>query len=79
MRFYVTYKDGSKSIAKVIGDRDPGYGSTSKMLSESAICLAMDKLDSLRWCYYTPSTAMGDFLLDRLVKNSGLTFDIKNL
>ena len=54
---------------------DPGYGSTSKMLSESAICLAKDNLDTISGVI-TPSTAMGDFLLDRLVKNSGLTFDI---
>ena len=26
LRFYVTYKDGSNSIAKVTGDMDPGYG-----------------------------------------------------
>ena len=78
LRFYVTYKDGSKAIAKVTGDMDPGYGSTSKMLSESAICLAKDNLDTISGVI-TPSTAMGDFLLDRLIKNSGLTFDIKNL
>ena len=73
-----TYKDGSNSIAKVTGDRDPGYGSTSKMLSESAICLAMDKLDSLDGVI-TPSTAMGDNLLERLKNKSGLTFNIKHL
>ena len=78
LRFYVTYKDGSKSIAKVTGDRDPGYGSTSKMLSESAICLAMDKLDSLDGVI-TPSTAMGNNLLERLENKSGLTFNIKHL
>jgi short subunit dehydrogenase-like uncharacterized protein len=78
LRFYVTYKDGSNSIAKVTGDMDPGYGSTSKMLSESAICLAMDKLDSLDGVI-TPSTAMGGKLLERLENNSGLTFNIKHL
>jgi len=78
LRFYVTYKDGSNSIAKVTGDRDPGYGSTSKMLSESAICLAMDNLDSLDGVI-TPSTAMGDNLLERLENKSGLTFNIKHL
>ena len=78
LRFYVTYKDGSSSIAKVTGDMDPGYGSTSKMLSESAICLAIDKLDSLDGVI-TPSTAMGENLLKRLKNKSGLTFNIKYL
>jgi short subunit dehydrogenase-like uncharacterized protein len=57
---------------------DPGYGSTSKMLSESAICLAKDNLDTISGVI-TPSTAMGDFLLERLIKKSGLTFNIKYL
>jgi short subunit dehydrogenase-like uncharacterized protein len=57
---------------------DPGYGSTSKMLSESAICLAKDNLDNISGVI-TPSTAMGDFLLERLIKKSGLTFNIKYL
>ena len=60
MRFYVTYKDGSSSIAKVTGDMDPGYGSTSKMLSESAICLAIDKLDTLDGVI-TPPQQWGKF------------------
>ena len=78
LRFYVTYKDGSSSIAKVTGDMDPGYGSTSKMLSESAICLAIDKLDTLDGVI-TPSTAMGENLLKRLKNKSGLTFNIKHI
>jgi short subunit dehydrogenase-like uncharacterized protein len=78
LRFYVTYNDGSKAIGKVTGDMDPGYGSTSKMLSESAICLAKDNLDTISGVI-TPSTAMGDFLLERLIKKSGLTFNIKYL
>jgi short subunit dehydrogenase-like uncharacterized protein len=48
------------------------------MLSESAICLAMDKLDSIDGVI-TPSTAMGDNLLERLENKSGLTFNIKHL
>ena len=31
--------DGRQIRAAVTGDRDPGYGSTSKMISEAAICL----------------------------------------
>jgi len=76
LRFYITYEDGSKASAKVIGDMDPGYGSTSKMLSEAAICLAKDELSYLGGVL-TPSTAMGDKLLSRLEKNAGLTFSYK--
>ena len=78
LRFYVTYKDGSNSIAKVTGDMDPGYGSTSKMLSESAVCLAVDQLNGSNGVI-TPSIAMGENLLERLKNNSGLTFNIKHL
>ena len=55
---------------------DPGYGSTSKILSEAAICLAKDELSYLGGVL-TPSTAMGDKLLSRLEKNAGLTFSYK--
>ncbi len=63
--------------ARVIGDMDPGYGSTSKMLGESAVCLALD--EEILPDYYgvlTPSVAMGDALLKRLVRNAGITFRI---
>jgi short subunit dehydrogenase-like uncharacterized protein len=63
--------------AKVTGDRDPGYGSTSKMLAESAICLALDKDQTPQTSgMLTPSVAMGDLLLDRLEAHAGLTFSI---
>jgi short subunit dehydrogenase-like uncharacterized protein len=57
---------------------DPGYGSTSKMLSESAVCLAVDQLNGSNGVI-TPSIAMGENLLERLKNNSGLTFKIKHL
>ena len=59
--------------ARVTGDRDPGYGSTCKMLSESAVCLAMDDLSSTGG-FWTPASAMADELHKRLVKNAGLEF-----
>ena len=67
---------GEESIeARVTVDMDPGYGSTSKMITESAICLIQDCLD-LPGGIYTPAPAMGDKLIHRLVKKAGLTFDI---
>ncbi len=70
--------NGEKITASVSGDRDPGYGSTSKMLAESAVCLAKDKEISPQSSgILTPSTAMGDALLQRLSKNAGLTFTLE--
>ena len=76
LRFYVTLEDGSSAMGKVTGDKDPGYGSTSKMLAESAVCLAVDELPKISGVL-TPSVAMGDALLQRLEKSSGLTFSFK--
>ena len=76
LRFYITIDEKRKAFAKVIGDSDPGYGSTSKMLAESAICLAFDNLPK-NYGILTPSSAMGEKLLDRLIKNAGLSFEIK--
>jgi saccharopine dehydrogenase (NAD+, L-glutamate forming) len=67
--------DGTLLRARVTGDRDPGYGSTSKMLSESAVCLARDELPS-RGGFWTPASAMGEALHARLVESAGLTFDL---
>ena len=75
LRFYITIDDKKKAFAKVIGDSDPGYGSTSKMLAESAICLAFDKLPE-NYGVVTPSFSMGDKLLDRLNGNAGLKFEL---
>jgi len=58
--------------ARLTGDRDPGYGSTSKMLAESAVCLALDSLSSDPG-FLTPASAMGDALLERLQQNAGIT------
>ena len=72
LRFYLTYQNKTH-ISKVIGDMDPGYGSTSKMLAESAVCLALDKTPET-YGILTPSVALGDPLLKRLQENAGLTF-----
>ena len=70
-----TLPDGRIIRTRITGDQDPGYGSTSKMLSESAVCLARDDIqtDGGVW---TPASAMGAPLLERLRANAGLTFDV---
>ncbi len=65
-------ESGSDVLIYVASDRaDPGYGSTAKMLGESALCLAFDPLGPPG--VSTPSVTMGQLLLDRL-RRSGLTF-----
>ena len=76
LRFYITIDKKRKAFAKVIGDSDPGYGSTSKMLAESALSLAFDNLPG-NYGVITPSFAMGDKLLNRLKENAGLSFELK--
>ena len=73
--FFNLMPDGTVMRTRITGDRDPGYGSTSKMLAESGVCLAKDALPS-RGGVLTPATAMGDALLRRLRDNAGLTFDV---
>ncbi len=71
------FKDGSRIVARITGDRDPGYGSTSKMLGESAACLAKDKRKSPRVSgVMTPASAMGKPLLERLQNNAGVRFSV---
>ena len=68
---------GNRLQVKVTGDRDPGYGSTRKMLGESAVCLFKDiARDKTPGGFWTPSTAMGEKLFDRLTANAGLTFAV---
>jgi short subunit dehydrogenase-like uncharacterized protein len=73
LRQFGKLPDGTVVRTKITGDRDPGYGSTSKMLAESGVCLAKEELSS-DGGVLTPAAAMGDALLPRLQENAGLTF-----
>jgi short subunit dehydrogenase-like uncharacterized protein len=67
---------GGETLLYRAADRaDPGYGSTAKMLGESALCLARDPLTSPGGVL-TPSVAMAQPLLDRL-RRAGLVFDVQ--
>jgi len=67
--------DGTKLAASVKGDRDPGYGSTSKMIAETALALAGD--DRIAGGVWTPGAALGLPLAERLQKNAGIAFAIE--
>ena len=76
LRFYGTTARGDKLVTRVTGDRDPGYGSTAKILGEAGACLAQDiSRQDVAGGFWTPATALGDALLARLVEHAGLTFD----
>ena len=75
LRLFGKMKNGDILQVRVAGDRDPGYGSTSKMLSESALCLALDRLETGGGSW-TPASAMGQALMDRLTANAGLTIEL---
>jgi len=69
--------DGQRLQVRVTGDRDPGYGSTSKMLGEAAYTLAKDlPKDKLAGGFWTPSTALAEPLKPRLESYAGLTFEV---
>jgi short subunit dehydrogenase-like uncharacterized protein len=77
LRFYGTTASGNKLTTKVTGDRDPGYGSTAKILGEAGACLAKDiARTDVGGGFWTPATAMGDSLTLRLEQHAGLTFEI---
>lgn len=76
--FFHGVHPGDRSLdlrARVAGKLDPGYGSTSRMLGETAVCLAMDPMTVAGGCW-TPAAALGPQLLPRLRERSGLSFEI---
>ena len=75
--FIAEMADGRTLRAAVKGDRDPGYGSTSKILSEAALALiGVPKTAAPGGCW-SPASAMAPALLERLPKRAGLTFAIE--
>jgi short subunit dehydrogenase-like uncharacterized protein len=74
---FVGIGEGGRQVRVAVrGDRDPGYGSTSKMIAECAICLLRDTPE-VPGGIWTPGAAMGNRLIKRLVDNAGLTFEVE--
>lgn len=76
IRFHGTTPDGRTIDTRVTGDRDPGYGSTAKMLGETATALAALPTGEPAGGFWTPSTVLGDALVERLEAHAGLRFDV---
>ena len=76
--FRVTFlgRAGDKKVVTEVRGGDPGYGETSKMLAESALCMAFDR-DALpaRFGHLTPVAALGDPLFNRL-QAAGIEFEV---
>lgn len=69
--------DGHMLRTRVTGDRDPGYGSTAKMLGEAGACLAQDlEQENKSGGFWTPATIFGDALIKRLTTHAGLSFEV---
>ncbi len=73
---FIGETDDGDMRARVTGDMDPGYGSTSKMLAEACICLVKDCPD-LAGGIYTSAPALGETLIKRLTAHAGLSFRLE--
>ena len=80
IRFMGTTPSGKEIRSKVVGQGDPGYGSTSQMLGQVGACLALDNdlLADKEGGFWTTSTLLGDRLIERLEKDARLKFEIIN-
>jgi short subunit dehydrogenase-like uncharacterized protein len=77
LRFAGETASGKKIKSRVTGDRDPGYGSTARMLSQAALSLAFDvgKADK-EGGFWTTATVFDQRFIDRLEDHAGLRFEI---
>ncbi len=75
LRFFGQTAAGGRLRTRVTGDRDPGYGSTAKMLGEAAACLALD-LPPSPGGFWTPASLPGERLIRRLQAHAGLRFEV---
>ncbi|WP_066797458.1 saccharopine dehydrogenase family protein [Sphingomonas soli] len=74
LAFIAEMEDGQRVTATVKGDRDPGYGSTSKMIAESAMCLIRDVEG--KGGIWTPGALMAEPLRKRLEAHAGVVITI---
>jgi short subunit dehydrogenase-like uncharacterized protein len=81
LRFFGRTDQGHTLRVKVTGDRDPGYGSTGKMLGQAAISLVLDHVqDGVKvgrgGGFWTPATMFDERFMDRLIRHAGLRFEL---
>ena len=81
LRFVGRTAKGEMLRTKVTGDRDPGYGSTAKMLGQAAASIALDhhskgNKSGRPGGFWTPATIFDERLIERLTRHSGLAFEV---
>jgi short subunit dehydrogenase-like uncharacterized protein len=77
LRFHGRTRAGDVVRARVTGDRDPGYGSTARMLGQAAACLAHDiPQKKAAGGFWTPAAIFGDRIVDRLQAHAGVRFEL---
>ena len=76
IRFVGRTASGKTIRTKVTGDQDPGYGSTAKMLGESAVAFLDHGPTDVGGGFWTPASAFGDALVERLEAHAGVRFDV---
>jgi short subunit dehydrogenase-like uncharacterized protein len=81
LRFWGVTDKGDALQVKVSGDRDPGYGSTSKMLGQAALSLALDHArrgtdGGKPGGFWTPATMFDERYVSRLSRHAGLAFEL---
>jgi len=77
IRFIGETEKGQVVKTKVTGDRDPGYGSTSKMLAQAGLSLAFDiSKEEKGGGFWTTATVFDQRFVDRLVSKAGLGFEV---
>ena len=76
-RFLGRTQHGDEIRVKVAGDKDPGYGSTAKMLAQAGISLLRDVgKKEVSGGFWTPAAVFNDDFTHRLIMNAGLSFEV---
>ena len=77
LQFFGKTDAGDEIRVRVTGDRDPGYGSTAKMLSQAAVSLLRDvDKNEVPGGFWTPGSIFNDALYQRLSCYAGLSFEV---
>ncbi|EDX82876.1 saccharopine dehydrogenase [Synechococcus sp. PCC 7335] len=77
LRFWGVTNKGETIEVKVMGDQDPGYGSTAKILGQAGLCMAQDFASADKpGGFWTPASMFGNSLIERLEQAAGLTFEV---
>ncbi len=77
IRFFGETSDGQRIKTKVTGDRDPGYGSTAKMLAQAGLSLAFDiDKEQKSGGFWTTATVFDQRFIERLESRAGLCFEL---